>query len=97
MMIGKTGRDHDILHDTYLMGEVLEEGSRVRLEAIHDNPFSHWNLELYLGRYFDISLGASLEETSFIILDENTAPPDPRVFESLPLKTETYHLYRRKF
>lgn len=96
MMIGKTGRDHDILHDTYLIGEFVEEGSRVRLEAAHENPMSHWNLELYLTRYFEISLGEELEKTDYIIQDDFASPPERQEFELLPLNTRTYHLYRRR-
>jgi 4-amino-4-deoxy-L-arabinose transferase-like glycosyltransferase len=96
MMFGKAGRDQDILHDTYLFGEVIEEGNRVRLEAYYEDPLSHWNLELYLARYFNISLGAPLRKTEYLILDDQVPPPDRQVFEPLPLDTRTYHLYRRK-
>ena len=96
MKAGKTERDQDILHDTYLFGEVIDEGSRVRLEAYYENELSHWNLELYLARYFDISLGAPLGKTEYLILDDQVPPPDRQVFEPVPLDTRTYHLYRRK-
>ena len=44
--------EQDILHDTYLFGEIIEEGTRVHLVESLEN---HWKLELYLTRYCDIS------------------------------------------
>jgi len=96
LMVGKTGRDHDILHDTYLVGDNIEEGTRVHLiEAVKYDSLKHWNLELYLARYFNISLGAPRQDTKYIILGEEAVPPD-ELFELIPLDTETYHLYQRK-
>ena len=98
MMPGKTGRDQDILHDTCLFGEIIEEGSRVHLEAEFspEDSLRHWNLELYLARYFNISLGAAIEDCKYIIFFEDGTPPDENIFESVPLDTETYLLFQRK-
>jgi 4-amino-4-deoxy-L-arabinose transferase-like glycosyltransferase len=95
---GKSERDHDILHDTYLMGEIIEDGSRVHLEAAYSpsDSLRHWNLELYLARYFNISLGASLEDTRYLIYFEDGIPPDQTLFEPVPLDTRTYSLYRKQ-
>ena len=97
LQVGKTERDQNILHDTYLIGENVEEGSRVLLEAGFSpaDPMKHWNLELYLARYFNISLGASPKETSYLIVFEGSSLPDPKLFEAVPLDTRTYHLYRK--
>lgn len=96
--IGKTGRDQDILHDTYLFGEIMEEGSRIHLEAqFHPEDFlKHWNLELYLARYFNISLGAPIEDCRYLVFYEDGSPPDENIFELIPLDVETYSLYRRR-
>ena len=97
LMLGKTERDQDILHDTYLFGELIEEGSRVHLiKAAQDDTLTHWNLELYLARYFNISLGLALEDSEYIILAQEGIPPDDELFEIVPLDTETYRLYQRE-
>jgi hypothetical protein len=98
LMVGKAGRDRDILHDTYLFGGIIEEGSRVHLEAevSQKDSLRHWNLELYLARYFNISLGAPLEDAWYIIFFEGGSQPEADIFERLPLDTETYLLYQRK-
>ena len=93
LMTRKTGRDHNILHDTYLFGEIIEEGSRVHLEAIEKD---HWRLELYLLRYFNISLGAPNAETEYYIQGPEGAEPDENLFQLVPLDTETYKLYQKK-
>ena len=98
LQIGKAGRDRDILQDTYLMGEVIEEGTRVHLMAERSqmDSLKHWNLELYLARYFNISLGEPLKDSRYIIFCEDGSLPDEDVFEQVPLATETYLLYKRK-
>ena len=84
-------------HDTYLFGELIEEGSRVHLiEAAQDDTLKHWNLELYLTRYFNISLGLAFEDYEYIILAQEGIPPDNELFELVLLDTETYSLYQRE-
>ena len=98
LQIGKAGRDQDILHDTYLIGEVIEEGTSVHLEAevSQRDSLKHWNLELYLARYFNVSLGEPLKDSRYIIYYEGGSFPDHEVFEQVPLDTEIYLLYQRK-
>lgn len=97
LMFGKAERDQDILNDTYLFGELIEEGCRIHLiESAQDETLKHWNLELYLARYFNISLGAPEKDSEFIILAEEAEPPKEELFELVPLDTKTYLLYRRK-
>jgi hypothetical protein len=95
LMAGKTGRDHDTLHDTYLFGEIIEEGTRIRLEAVSEYPLDHWRLELYLSRYFEISLGAQRQDAGYIILGPDLPPPDDEAFKHIPLNTQTYQLYQQ--
>lgn len=93
LQLGKAGRDQDILHDTYLFGEIIEEGTRVHLvKSLED----HWRLELYLTRYCDISLGAPLKETNYIIRSLKDGPPDEELYELIPIDTEAYELYLAK-
>ena len=91
--VGKAGRDQDILHDTYLFGEIIEEGTRVHLM---ESPEDHWRLELYLTRYCDISLGAPVKDSRYIIRSLRDAPPDEELFELIPIDTKAYELYQEK-
>jgi len=53
-------------------------------------------LELYLARYFNVSLGEPLKDSRYIIYYEGGSFPDHEVFEQVPLDTEIYLLYQRK-
>ncbi|MCH8318671.1 MAG: glycosyltransferase family 39 protein, partial [Bacteroidetes bacterium] len=56
LQIGKTKRDHDMLHDVYIMGEVIQKGSTI---SIPGKMWNQWSLHCYLIRHFNISLYAS--------------------------------------
>jgi hypothetical protein len=92
MMVGKAERDQDILHDTYMMGEEIEKGSRIRL-AISSGD--HWRLELYLIRHFNISLGASPEDSEYIIRRKSEEQLYEESYKLIPLETKTYSLYKK--
>jgi len=91
--VGKAGRDQEILHDTYLFGEIIEEGTRVHLVESQED---HRRLELYLTRYFDISLGAPVKDSKYIIRSLKDAPPDEELFKLIPTDTRAYELYQEK-
>jgi hypothetical protein len=94
LMFGKSERDQNILHDTYILGDKIGKGTRVRLEASQGD---HWNFELYLIRYFNISLGSPMKDTRYIIRNRNDNPPDEASFKLIPLPTKTYNLYERAY
>lgn len=54
--IGGTSRDTDMLHDVYILGENIPANTTV---SIPEELFSQWNLQMYMIRYFNISLDAS--------------------------------------
>ena len=89
--VGKAERDQDILHDTYLFGEIIEEGTRVHLLDAQED---HRSFEMYLSRYCEICLGAPLKETKYIIRSLNDAPPDEELFKLIPMDTKAYELYQ---
>jgi 4-amino-4-deoxy-L-arabinose transferase-like glycosyltransferase len=93
LQIGNAGRDQDILHDTYMFGEIIEKGTRVHLVESQED---HWSFELYLTRYCEISLGAPLEDSKYIIRSFNDAPPDGELFELISKDTKVYELYQPK-
>ncbi len=91
--VGKAGRDQEILHDTYLFGAFIEKGTRVHLVESQED---HWSFELYLTRYCEISLGAPLEDSKYIIRSFNDAPPDEELYELISKDTKAYELYQPK-
>ncbi len=93
LQVGKAERDEEILHDTYLFGEIIEKGSRVHLVESQED---HWSFELYLIRYCDISLGAPKTESKYIIRSFNDAPPDEELYELISKDTKAYELYQSK-
>lgn len=93
-MAGNAERDKDILHDTYIIGEEIGEGTRVRLDTRQGD---NWNFELYLIRYFNISLGSPIKDTKYIICRKNDNPPEDKSFNLVPLQTMTYRLYKRQY
>ncbi len=93
LQAGKVGRDQDILHDTYMFGEIIEKGTRVHLVESQED---HWRFELYLTRYCEISLGAPFEDSKYIIRSFNDAPPDEELYELISKDTRAYELYQSK-
>ena len=91
--VGKAGRDEEMLHDTYLFGEIIEKGTRVHLVESQEG---HWRFELYLTRYCEISLGAPMEDSKYIIRSFKDAIPDEEQFELIPIETKAYQLYQPK-
>ncbi|GAG95734.1 unnamed protein product, partial [marine sediment metagenome] len=50
----------------------------------------------YLTRYCEISLGAPLEDSKYIIRSFNDAPPDEELYELISKDTKAYELYQPK-
>lgn len=92
IMAGKAERDQDILHDTYIMGGKIEEGSRVRL-AISSGD--HWRLELYLIRHFNICLGGPSEDSEYLIRRKSEEQIYEESYKLMPMDTQTYSLYKK--
>jgi 4-amino-4-deoxy-L-arabinose transferase-like glycosyltransferase len=94
LMVGNAERDQNILHDTYILGEEIGEGNRIRLDTSQGD---NWSFELYLIRYFNISLGSSIKDSRYIIRGLNDDPPNDESFKLIPLHTKTYKLYKREY
>lgn len=88
--LGKIGRDKEMLHDVYLIGEVIPEGTSVKIEPyLYDN----WSLQFYLLRHFNISLGPSVENSTYFLVEKDHAPS--LYFEKVSLDTKLFDLYKR--
>jgi len=88
--IGKIGRDKEMLHDVYLIGAKIPEGTSVKIEPyLYDN----WSLQFYLLRHFNISLGPSVENSTYFLVEKDHAPS--LYFEKVSLDTKLFDLYKR--
>jgi hypothetical protein len=92
-MIGRAERDQDILHDTYILGEAIGEQNNILLDGgVNDT----WSFELYLIRYYNISLVSGSEKSRIMVkhITSNT-PADP-MYEPVSVPTRLYKLFERK-
>lgn len=88
--VGKTSRDHEILHDTYILGEAIPDHSLV---SSFDGCLN-WSFKCYMTRYFFISFERSFKQEYCISLKQ----PEysiPSNYEKVDLDTEVYDLYKR--
>lgn len=92
MKAGKAERDQDILHDMYILGKEIGEGSRVHIAT---SSGDYWSLELYLIRHFNISLDFSSKEYEYLIRGKSDEPQFQELYKLIPLQTRTYSLYKR--
>jgi hypothetical protein len=89
--VGQVGRDKEMLHDVYLIGEVIPENTSIKIEPyLYDN----WSLQFYLLRHFNISLGPSVENSSYFLVEKDHAPS--LYFEKVSLDTKLFDLYKKE-
>ena len=89
--VGQVGRDKEMLHDVYLIGEVIPENTSIKIEPyLYDN----WSLQFYLLRHFNISLGPSVENSSYFLVEKDHAPSSN--FEKIGLDTKLFDLYKKE-
>jgi len=62
--MGKTKRDHEMLHDVYLLKNILPKKAFV---SVDKSIARDWNLKVYLMRNSEISVNNKLEEAYFLI------------------------------
>ncbi|MBL4654989.1 MAG: hypothetical protein JKY33_04105, partial [Bacteroidia bacterium] len=90
LMLGKTKRHHDILHDVYLIGENIPNFS------IIDVPYKIWRiwaLQAYFVRHFNIGLDASKQKHKYLMLEKKTNAPKNHI--EIPINLRRFKLYQR--
>lgn len=95
MQIGKTSRDKEMLHDVYLIGHTVKNGSVI---SIPDNTmWDEWSLKCYLVRYCNINL-ENLKLENYYLLDKSIKPKENILlgYNKVNIKTLKYDLYKRK-
>ncbi|MFH1319227.1 MAG: glycosyltransferase family 39 protein [Bacteroidota bacterium] len=90
LQIGKAGRDENTLHDVYLIGEVVPEGSTI---GIDPSIKSEWSLYCYFSRYFYISLKHSYSEAEYFMTHKTFDTNISNKYRKIPLATRKYDLY----
>jgi 4-amino-4-deoxy-L-arabinose transferase-like glycosyltransferase len=89
--VGQVGRDKEMLHDVYLIGEVIPENTSIKIEPyLYDN----WSLQFYLLRHFNISLGPSVENSTYFLVEKDHSPSSN--FEKVALDTKRFDLYKKE-
>lgn len=90
-MIGKTKRDNEMLHDVYLIGQLIPENS-----VVHVDPplYSAWNLQSYFIRHFNISLDPYNKHTYFLIEKNTDTIACSSDYKKIELQTLKYNLYK---
>jgi 4-amino-4-deoxy-L-arabinose transferase-like glycosyltransferase len=89
MMKGKTSRNHDLLHDVYIIGNTVERGSVINIEPSLWNSF---DLQCYLVRYFHISVDPTNEKHNYYLTKKNSHPGESHK-QKLELGLVEYELY----
>ena len=90
---GKVGRDHDTLHDVYLIGEVLPRSSVIKIE---DSMYAQWGLQFYLIRHFNISVDVSDNQYAYYLVKKEAPNLALKDHKKVPLMTKKYDLYQLK-
>jgi len=95
MQIGKTRTDKELLHDVYLIGQVVPKQTTV---SIPREMWNDWSLQCYLMRYFNISVEPD-NQRNYCILD--TTPRRMKTdtysdYKKVNLRTLKYALYQRE-
>lgn len=90
--IGKTNRDHELLHDIHLMLPLIPEHSLV---AMQPELWDDWSLYGYFARYKFISLDAKRNDTEFLILqDPEKIHHYSSDYDPVDLNTKSFFLFK---
>ncbi len=94
LSIGKTGRDHALIHDTELIIKVVGEGSTV---SICPALYTNWSLHGYFARYGKVNLDARKKHLHTYYISDGCAQEILREnYNQLDIDTRKYRLYRKK-
>lgn len=92
LQIGKTSRDHDILHDVYEVGQIIPEKSIIKIDK---SMWNDWSMQCYLIRYFDISVDHNDVDYDYYLTRSSNDKVSELKFEKANSKTKYYQLYSR--
>ena len=90
---GKASRDKDMLHDVYIVGNIIKPNSIITL---HKSMKDIWSLQFYLLRYYNISCTFPDQNHYYFLEEKTLSKPDTSVYKKMDLDLREYDLYRRK-
>ena len=93
LQFGKTKRDHNALHDVYLIGETIPKGSTLNITPKLRQDYS---LVAYFVRYYNINL--DLKQSSqnpYYLKKKDLADEAPSTYQKMNLDLKEYDLYEK--
>lgn len=94
LQIGKVSRNKDTIHDLYQISAIVPDHSTIMVQKEINND---WDLQVYLVRYFNISIDAETEEPrAFYLGRKDVAFTADSAYAKVDLDTKKYDLYLRK-
>ncbi len=91
MQAGKKGRDQGVLHDVYLIGEIVPKNSIIDID---ESMYDKWNLHFYLIRHFNISVDMSNKQHEYCLVEKKMHTVSLENYEKVLLRTKKYDLYQ---
>ena len=91
LQVGKTSRNHDLLHDVYLIGKIIPKHSIINIDK---SMWNEWDLQCYLIRHFNISVDPSNNYHDFYLIEKTIDNIPIDKYEKAALTTKRYNLYK---
>ncbi len=91
LQTGKTGRHHDMLHDIYLIGDIVPKDSLIKIDK---SMWNEWSLQLYLIRHFNISVDPSKNQHNYYLIEKNIDTTMINGYKKIKIQTNIYNLYK---
>ncbi|MFK8104083.1 MAG: hypothetical protein AB8G15_16235, partial [Saprospiraceae bacterium] len=90
--VGKASRDEAMLHDVYLMGEVIPAHSAI---SVSKSLATDWSVHMYFMRHFYISLDKNVGR-DFFLQEKTSQKIAPSGFKLVNLASQKYDLFVRE-
>jgi hypothetical protein len=92
--IGKVSRNNEVLNDVYEIAEIVPDHSLMSVDPL---LFDHWDLHVYLMRYFNISMDNRKEvHQDYLLIDKSIPFEVDSAYQIVELNTLKYDLYELK-
>lgn len=93
MQIGKTSRDKDMLHDVYMIGEIVPNNTIIQIEK---PLYDKYNLIYYLVRHFNISSTIKEGDCQYYLKSKSSDNLPGDGFVKMDIATKEYDLFKFK-
>jgi len=89
--IGKTGRDKEMLHDVYAMGNIIPGGTDIGMSPSLGDA---WSVQFYFTRHYNITLVANPHRKFLYLIMPEAEKPDMEKYSEVKLDLKIYRLYK---